>query len=129
MDLTKISTFGELKRSGYKTKHIMDELRDNLIKFLKENKNPIEGMHGYDDTVITDIQTAIISLHNIILLDLRGQAKTKIARMLINLLDEYIPVVAGSELNDDPFNPLSRFSKDILKEQGDDTKIEWMHRS
>jgi len=129
MELTKISTFGELKRSGYKTKHIKDELRDNLIKFLKENKNPFEGIIGYDDTVIPDIQTAILSRHNIILLGLRGQAKTKIARMLINLLDEYIPVVAGSELNDDPFNPLSRFSKDILKEQGDDTKIEWMHRS
>jgi len=129
MDITTIETFGELKRSGYKPKAIKDELRDNLIKFLKKNENPFEGIIGYDETVIPDIQTAILSRHNIILLGLRGQAKTKIARTLINLLDEYIPVVAGSELNDDPFHPLSRFSKDLLHEQGDDTKIEWMHNS
>ncbi|OGU43624.1 MAG: magnesium chelatase [Ignavibacteria bacterium GWB2_36_8] len=129
MDITKITTFGELKRTGYKSKSIKDELRDNLIKFLKKNENPFEGIIGYEETVIPDIQTAILSRHNIILLGLRGQAKTKIARMLINLLDEYIPVVAGSELNDDPLHPLSRYSKDMIAEQGDDTKIEWHHRS
>ena len=129
MDITTIKTFGELKRTGYKTRSIKDELRDNLIKFLKEKENPFEGIIGYDETVIPDIQTAILSRHNIILLGLRGQAKTRIARIMINLLDEYIPVVAGSELNDDPFNPLSRYSKDILNEQGDETKIEWFHRS
>jgi magnesium chelatase subunit I len=129
MDINKIESFGELKRTGYKTKHIKDELRDNLIRFLKEKKNPFEGIIGYEETVIPDIQTAVLSRHNIILLGLRGQAKTKIARLLINLLDEYIPVVAGSELNDDPFHPLSRYSKDILNEQGNDTKIEWLHRT
>jgi len=129
MDITKITTFGELKRTGYKSKSIKDELRDNLIKFLKKNENPFEGIIGYEETVIPDIQTAILSRHNIILLGLRGQAKTKIARMLINLLDEYIPVVAGSELNDDPLHPLSRYSKDVIAENGDDTKIEWHHRS
>ena len=129
MDITKITTFGELKRTGYKSKSIKDELRDNLIKFLKKNENPFEGIIGYEETVILDIQTAILSRHNIILLGLRGQAKTKIARMLINLLDEYIPVVAGSELNDDPLHPLSRYSKDVIAENGDDTKIEWHHRS
>jgi len=129
MDITKITTFGELKRTGYKSKSIKDELRDNLIRFLKKNENPFEGIIGYEETVIPDIQTAILSRHNIILLGLRGQAKTKIARMLINLLDEYIPVVAGSELNDDPLHPLSRYSKDMIAEQGDDTKIEWHHRS
>jgi len=129
MDTTAIGTFGELKRTGYKPKPIKDELRDNLIKFLKEKKNPFEGIIGYDETVIPDIQTAILSRHNIILLGLRGQAKTRIARIMINLLDEYIPVVAGSELNDDPFYPLSRFAKDILNEHGDETKIEWLHRS
>ena len=129
MDITKITTFGELKRTGYKSKSIKDELRDNLIRFLKKNENPFEGIIGYEETVIPDIQTAILSRHNIILLGLRGQAKTKIARMLINLLDEYIPVVAGSELNDDPLHPLSRYSKDVIAENGDDTKIEWHHRS
>ncbi len=129
MDFTRITTIGELKRTGYKPKPIKDELRDNLIKFLKKNEYPFKGIIGYEETVIPDIQTAILSRHNIILLGLRGQAKTKIARMLINLLDEYIPVVAGSELNDDPFNPLSKYSKDLIAENGDDTKIEWHHRS
>jgi len=129
MDFTQITTLGELKRTGYKPKAIKDEQRDNLIKFLKRKEYPFEGIIGYEETVIPDIQTAILSRHNIILLGLRGQAKTKIARMLINLLDEYIPVVAGSELNDDPFNPLSKYSRDLIAENGDDTKIEWHHRS
>lgn len=120
---------GDLKKYGYKTKHIKDELRDNLIYALRNNKNPFEGIQGYDETVIPDIQTAILSRHNIILLGLRGQAKTKIARLLINLLDEYIPVVEGSELNDDPTAPLSRFAKDLLAEYKDETKISWLHRS
>ncbi len=96
---------------------------------MKKGSNPFEGIIGYEETVIPDIQTAILSRHNIILLGLRGQAKTKIARLLINLLDEYIPIVAGSELNDDPVNPLSRIAKDLIKIHGDNTKIEWIHRS
>jgi magnesium chelatase subunit I len=129
MNITRIVTFGELKRSGYKSKHIKDELRDNLISFLKKNENPFEGIIGYEETVIPDIQTAILSRHNIILLGLRGQAKTKIARLLINLLDEHMPIIAGSELNDDPFHPISRYAKDLLTEKGDDTEIDWVHRS
>jgi magnesium chelatase subunit I len=129
MDIITIKTFGDLKKSGYKPVSIKDELRKNLICALKKKENPFKGIIGYDDSVIPDIQTAILSRHNIILLGLRGQAKTKIARLLINLLDKYIPIVAGSELNDDPFHPLSRYAKDILAEQGDETKIEWMHRS
>ncbi len=129
MKLTSITTLGELKRSGYKSLSIKDELRKNLVNSLKNSHSPFEGILGYEDTVIPDIQTAILSRHNIILLGLRGQAKTKIARMLINLLDEYIPSVAGSELNDDPFNPLSRTAKDIINEKGDETAIAWIHRS
>lgn len=129
MNITTIKTFSELKKSGYKPVSIKDELRKNLICSLKKKENPFEGIIGYDDSVIPDIQTAILSRHNIILLGLRGQAKTKIARLLINLLDEYIPIIAGAELNDDPFHPLSRYAKDMLAEYGDDTKIEWMHRS
>ncbi|NUM62219.1 MAG: magnesium chelatase, partial [Ignavibacteriaceae bacterium] len=102
MKLNSIKTLGELKQNGYKSKSIKDELRDNLIKFLKENKNPFEGIIGFDDTVIPDLQTAVLSRHDILFLGLRGQAKTKIARLMINLLDEFIPVVKGSELNDDP---------------------------
>ena len=124
-----ITTLGELKQSGYKSKSIKDELRDNLIKFLKEDKNPFEGIIGFDDTVIPDLQTAVLSRHDILLLGLRGQAKTKIARLMINLLDEYIPAVEGSELNDDPLNPLSVIAKEITNRDGDKTKISWIHRS
>ena len=129
MDIKNIKTFGELKQSGYKSKSIKDELRDNLINFLKENKNPFEGIIGFEDTVIPDLQTAILSRHDILLLGLRGQAKTKIARLMINLLDEYIPIVEGSELNDDPLNPISVYSKEILSREADQTKISWVHRS
>lgn len=129
MKLNSISTLGELKKSGYKPQSIKDELRKNLIEALRKNKNPFEGILGYDETVIPELQTAILSRHNIILLGLRGQAKTRIARMLINLLDEYIPVVQDTELNDDPLLPLSRTARDFISECGDETKIAWLHRS
>ncbi len=129
MNNTSIKILGDLKQSGYKSKSIKDELRDNLIKFLRENKNPFDGIIGFDDTVIPDLQTAVLSRHDILLLGLRGQAKTKIARLMINLLDEYIPIVEGSELNDDPVNPLSVYAKEIIFRDGDKTKISWLHRS
>ncbi len=125
----KINTFGQLKKSEYKSVSIKEEMRLNLIECLKNGKNPFNGIIGYDETVIPDIQTAILSKHNIILLGLRGQAKTKIARLMINLLDEYIPAIEGSELNDDPFNPLSRYGKEKLEQMKDDTPITWIHRS
>lgn len=129
MDIQKIKTLGQLKNSGYKSLSVKEELRKNMIEFLKNGKNPFEGIIGYDDTVIPELQTAILSRHNIILLGLRGQAKTRVARLFINLLDEYIPVIEGSEINDDPFNPISKYGKDMIKELGDDTKISWLHRS
>ncbi|MCX6168061.1 MAG: sigma 54-interacting transcriptional regulator [Ignavibacteriales bacterium] len=125
----KIKTLGALKKSGYLALQVKEEMRRNLIDSLKNNLNPFDNIIGYEETVIPDIQTAILSRHNIILLGLRGQAKTKIARMMINLLDEFIPGIEGSELNDDPFNPLSRFGKDKIAELGDDTPIEWIHRN
>jgi len=124
-----IRTLSELKKSGYTSRSIKDELRNNLICFLQKGENPFEGILGYEETVIPDIQTAILSRHNIILLGLRGQAKTRIARLFTNLLDEYIPVVAGSELNDDPMNPLSKYARDKILSDGDNTEITWMHRS
>lgn len=124
-----ITTFGELKNNGYVPRTVKDELRNNLINFLKQGENPFEGIVGYDDTVIPDLQTAILSRHDLILLGLRGQAKTKIARLMINLLDEYIPVVEGSELNDDPFNPLSSIARERIQKEGDKLKIKWLHRS
>ncbi|NJD22057.1 MAG: magnesium chelatase, partial [Melioribacter sp.] len=128
-NIENIFTLGELKKSGYKSLPVKEEMRRNLIEILRTNKNPFENIIGYEETVLPDIQTAILSRHNIILLGLRGQAKTKIARMMTTLLDEYIPVIKDSELNDDPFNPLSRFGKDKVAEMGDETLITWMHRS
>jgi magnesium chelatase subunit I len=129
MDITTLKTLGDLKRNNYITRPIKDELRSNLISSLMKNSNPFEGILGYDETVIPDIQTSILSRHNLILLGLRGQAKTRIARLLINLLDEYIPAIKGTELNDDPFNPLSRVAKDLISEYKDNTEITWVHRS
>lgn len=129
MNFTEITTLGELKKSGYTSRSIKDELRENLIRSLRENRNPFTGILGFDDTVIPDIQTAILSRHNIILLGLRGQAKTRIARLMINLLDEYIPAIDGTDLNDDPLLPLSRTGRDIISEYGDGTRIKWLHRS
>ncbi len=126
---TTINTFGALKASGYISKSIKTELRDNLIKSLKSGTATFSGMHGYEHTVIPQLERAILSKHNINLLGLRGQGKTRIARLMVNLLDEFIPVVAGSEMNDDPFNPISRYARDLLAEKGDETPIIWLHRS
>ena len=128
-NIKNIKTVSDLKKSGYKSKNIRQELRDNLVIKIQAGEKIFEGIFGFDDTVLPDVERALLSGHNILLLGLRGQAKTKIARLLVQLLDEYIPVVKGSELNDDPLNPISKFSADMLLEMGDDTPIEWMHRS
>jgi magnesium chelatase subunit I len=128
-DLLKITTLGQLKASGYQPRSIKQELRDNLITKLRNREQVFEGIWGYEDSVIPDIERAILSMHHINLLGLRGQAKTRIARLMIHLLDEYIPVVAGSELNDDPLQPLSRFAQDLIAQHGDDTPVAWMHRN
>ncbi|MDI9878420.1 sigma 54-interacting transcriptional regulator [Flectobacillus longus] len=126
--LLAIKTLGELKKAGYQVKSIKQELRDNLIQKIKNKEKVFDGIWGYEDTVIPDIERAILSQHHINLLGLRGQAKTRIARLMVNLLDEYVPVVEGSELNDDPLQPLSRFAKDLIDEIGDATPISWLHR-
>ncbi|RCR66559.1 magnesium chelatase [Larkinella punicea] len=128
-ELVKIKTLGELKAAGYQSKSIKQELRDNLIEKIKAKETVFPGIWGYEDTVIPDVERAILSMHHINLLGLRGQAKTRIARLMINLLDEYIPVVEGSELNDDPLVPLSRFAHDLVAEKGDATPIGWLHRN
>ncbi len=126
--MEKAKTLGELKQTAYKSRSVKEELRENLIERLRNKENVFEGILGFEDTVIPDIERAILSQHNILLLGLRGQAKTRIARLMINLLDEYMPIVAGSELNDDPLNPISRYASDLIAEKGDDTPIEWVHR-
>lgn len=124
-----VKTLGELKAQGYASKSIKEELRANLIIALKNGENKFEGVLGYDDTVIPELQRAILAKHNINLLGLRGQAKTSIARLMVNLMDEYIPAIEGTELNDDPMAPISFQGRKIVEEMGDTTPISWIHRS
>jgi magnesium chelatase subunit I len=124
-----INTLGELIKAGYESRSIKQELRDNLIEKIKNKTEVFPGIWGYEETVIPEVERAILSMHNINLLGLRGQAKTRIARMMVNLLDEYIPYIKDSELHDDPLAPLSRFAKDLIEEHGDNTPIEWLHRN
>lgn len=128
MKQQNIKTLGELKASGYKSKTIKEELRENLVAKLKSKQNVFEGIWGYEETVIPDLERAILAGHDVNLLGLRGQAKTRLARLMVNLLDEHIPVIEGSELNDDPLNPISRFGRDMVVERGDNTPVAWMHR-
>jgi len=123
-----IQTLAQLRDSGYQYKSMSEELRSNLIDALQSGKNVFSGIWGYEDTVIPDIERAILAGHNINLLGLRGQAKTRIARMMINLLDPFIPIIAGSEINDDPFQPLSYFGRKTIQELGDATPISWLPR-
>ena len=127
--LLKINNLGKLKLSNYVSKSIKLELRENLIYSLENGINVFDGIWGYENTVIPELQKAILSMHHINLLGLRGQAKTRIARLMINLLDEYIPIVEGSELNDDPLKPLSKFSLDLIEKMGDSTPVSWLHKS
>ncbi|MDA9299320.1 magnesium chelatase [Saprospiraceae bacterium] len=128
MDIKKIKTLGALKKSGYISRSIKEELRENLISKLERREKVFEGIYGFDETVLPDIERAILSRHNILLLGLRGQAKTRIARLLTTLLDEYMPIVAGSEINDDPLQPLSNFAVTTISDLGDKTPIDWVHR-
>ncbi|CAE7241748.1 unnamed protein product [Symbiodinium microadriaticum] len=113
---------------GYQSRSIKEELRSNLIQKLRKKENVFEGIWGYEDTVIPDIERAILAKHNINLLGLRGQAKTRIARMMTLLLDAYIPAIEGSDIMDDPINPISRYARDQTEEHGDHTPIRWVHR-
>lgn len=125
----QINTFGELKKSGYHSKSIKEEVRQNLLSNLKTGKTSFEGILGYEETVIPEVERALLSKHNILFLGLRGQAKTRMARQMTGLLDEYIPVIGGMDLNEDPFNPITRAAKNKLSQMGDDCPVEWVHRS
>lgn len=128
MKIETIKTLGDLKKAGYEYKSVKEELRRNLLQKLLKKEPTFEGIHGYEFSVIPELERAILSKHNINLLGLRGQAKTRLARQMVSLLDEYIPVVSGSEINDDPFRPISRFAKELMYELKDETPITWLHR-
>jgi len=127
--MTRPPTLGELKASGYAILPVKDELRNNLIRKLRNHEQLFPGIIGYDKTVIPALINAILAKHDIILLGLRGQAKTRIVRQLTALLDEYIPVVKGSEINDNPYLPVSKYAVDLVCEMGDKTPVEWIQRS
>ena len=129
MNIKKIKTLGELKAAGYKSKSIKEELRNNLIQRLRAKETSFPGIVGYEDSVIPDVERALLSKHNILFLGLRGQAKTRMARLMTELLDEYIPTIAGSDINDDPLNPVSKYAVDQIAAHGNETPIHWMHRS
>ena len=129
MEKPTITTLKELKKTTYRPNSIQEELAQNLREKIKKGETTFEGLIGYENTVIPDIERAILSGHNINLLGLRGQAKTRLARQMTELLDEWIPVVAGSEINDDPLQPISRWAKEIIEEKGDNTPVAWMHRN
>jgi magnesium chelatase subunit I len=129
MNIENIKTLGQLKEINYKPRSVKEEIRENLIRKIGKKEVTFRGIIGYEDSVIPDTERALLSRHNILFLGLRGQAKTRMARQMTELLDEYIPIVEGSEVNDDPFNPLSKYARDLVREKGDDTPIDWLHRS
>src|SRR5688500_19289057 len=128
MEITSIKTLGELKKSGYTFKSVKEEIRNNLIRKLRNNESTFEGIIGYGETVIPDVERALLSRHNILFLGLRGQAKTRMAGLMVELLDEFIPVISCIEINEDPCNPISRTAKELMAEKGNETRVTWLHR-
>ena len=126
--MSRPSTLGELKASGYQPRGVKEELRANLRRALSRGENPFEGIYGYDRTVLPALHNAILSKHDLLLLGLRGQAKTRLLRLLVNLLDPEIPAIAGSELNEDPFRPITKYGRRVLAERGDATPLAWIPR-
>src|SRR5919108_1520506 len=122
------ATLGQLRDSGWESVPVKDEVRRNAAARIAEGKPVVAGVLGYEDTVLPQLENALLAGHDVIFLGERGQAKTRIIRALTELLDEWLPIVAGSEINDDPYNPVSRHARDLLAEKGDDTPIEWIHR-
>ncbi|MEX2467409.1 MAG: magnesium chelatase [Gemmatimonadota bacterium] len=128
MTESRPTTLGALKASGYASRTVKDEMRQNLVQKLRDGEELFPGIQGYEDTVVPQIVNAVLARHDFILLGLRGQAKSRILRQLVSLLDERIPILAGSEVNDDPLAPISKFGKLLVAEHGDDTPIEWVDR-
>ena len=127
--MNTISTLGELKNSDYRARSVKQEMRENLIRMMRDGETLFPEIIGYEDTVIPQIQNAILSRHDILLLGLRGQAKTRMIRAFVSILDEWIPTLADSELPDEPLNPVFQQNKTLIEKQGNDTRITWIHRS
>src|SRR6056297_2913155 len=123
-----MKTLGELRESGYQSQSVKDELRKNMIRKMEADEELFPGILGYEKTVLPQLQNAILARHDIILLGLRGQAKTRILRLLAGFLDETVPIIEGSEVNDDPLNPISKYGRELVAKHGDDTRIAWLNR-
>src|SRR5512132_25247 len=126
--VTRPATLGALKATGYQPRGVKEELRENLRRALTRGENPFEGVHGYDRTVLPSLYNAVLSKHDFLLLGLRGQAKTRLLRLLVGLLDAEIPAIAGSDLNEDPFRPITKYGRRMVAEKGDETPIAWINR-
>src|SRR6202171_2513255 len=126
--MEQAKTLGELKASGYQSVAVKDELRANLIRKLRSGQRLFPGVVGYDETVIPQLVNAILARHNLILLGLRGQAKSRIIRQLTNLLDDQIPIIAGAEVNDNPFHPISAYGRQMIELHGDSAHVAWVSR-
>src|SRR5687768_663204 len=123
------ATLGQLRESGWQSVPVKEEVRRNAARRIGEGAPLVSGVVGYEDTVLPQLENALLAGHDIIFLGERGQAKTRMIRSLTNLLDEWLPIVAGSEINDDPYNPVSKHARDLIADKGDDTPVEWVHRS
>ncbi|HOQ53535.1 MAG TPA: magnesium chelatase, partial [Micropruina sp.] len=128
-DRPTISTLRELRASGHEQKHLRDEIRDNLLAALAEGYTPWPGLHGFERTVLPQLERALIAGHDVVLLGERGQGKTRLLRTLEGLLDEWTPVIAGSELGEHPYGPITAESKRRAAELGDELPVAWRHRS
>ena len=127
--MNRPTTLGQLKASGYRSRSVKDELRENLVEKIRNGEHLFPGIIGYDDSVVPQVVNAILSRQNFILLGLRGQAKSRIVRQLVTLLDEFMPIIAGSEINDDPLHPISKYGRMQIAAEGDNTPIEWVPRA
>ena len=126
--MTRPGTLGELRASGWVSRPVKDEVRANAIARISEGRQLVDGVVGYEDTVLPQLENALLAGHDVIFLGERGQAKTRMIRSLTDLLDEWMPIVAGSEINDDPYHPISHHGRVMVAERGDETPIEWVHR-
>src|SRR4051812_35374484 len=126
--MSRPGTLGELRESGWVSRPVKQEIRENAIIRIGNGEPVVEGVVGYEETVLPQLENALLAAHDVIFLGERGQAKTRIIRSLVSLLDEWTPTIAGSEINDDPYEPVSQHARLLVAERGDDTPIEWVHR-
>src|SRR2546430_9941742 len=126
--MPRAGTLGELRAGGWESRPVKEEVRANALARISSGKPLVDGVIGFDDTVLPQLENALLAGHDVIFLGERGQAKTRMIRSLTELLDQWLPIVAGSEINDNPFAPVSKHARDVIREHGDDTSIEWVHR-